>query len=79
MNTTITCIVLHKTKYSNSSLIVSVLSKEHGKQSILFKGIMSKKNKNYTLLNYLNILEIEIWRSTNSDLLIGKNISLIYN
>jgi DNA repair protein RecO (recombination protein O) len=39
-------IVLHTTKYSESSLIVKLYTREHGLQSCIINGVRSKRSKN---------------------------------
>lgn len=73
-------IVLHKIKYSNSSLIVNLYTEEWGKQSILVRGVLSKKSKiNSSYLDYMNIIEIEAWKGKNSDLLVARDVQLAYH
>jgi DNA repair protein RecO (recombination protein O) len=52
-------IVLHKTKYSDSSIIVKIFTEHFGTQSFIIKNAFSKKSKiNYTFFTSLSLLEI---------------------
>jgi len=64
-------IVLHTTKFSESSLVVHSLSKEYGRRSFLVKGI----GKSASMASFLplNILECDVVESNRSRLWIAKN------
>ena len=52
-------IVLNKTKYSDSSLIARIFTREAGVQSFILKGAFSKKNKGkLALLENLSLVEL---------------------
>lgn len=52
-------IVLNKTKYSDSSLIARIFTREAGVQSFILKGAFSKKNKGkLALMENLSMVEI---------------------
>lgn len=52
-------IILNKTKYSDSSLIARVFTREAGVQSFILKGAFSKKNKGkLALLENLSMVEL---------------------
>lgn len=52
-------IVLHKTKYSDTSLIVKIFTEDFGTQSFIVKSAFSKKSKiNHTYFTSLALLEI---------------------
>lgn len=52
-------IVLNKTKYSETSVIVRIFTRESGVQSFILKGAFSKKNKGkLALLENLSMVEI---------------------
>lgn len=62
-------IVLNQFKYSESSIIVNILTKEHGKMSFIVNGVRKKKSKfpaNY--FQAFNILQIVYLQSSKSDL-----------
>lgn len=59
MNIRSRAIVLNKTKYSESSVIVKVFTREAGVQSFILKGAFSKKNRGkLALLENLTLVEI---------------------
>lgn len=52
-------VLLHKTKYSDNSLIIKLFTEKSGTQSFLIKNAFSKKSKlHYTLFSPLALLEI---------------------
>lgn len=62
-------IVLNQFKYSESSIIVNILTEEHGKMSFIVNGVRKKKSKfpaNY--FQAFNILQIVYLKSSKSDL-----------
>lgn len=62
-------IVLHKTKYSDTSLIVKIFTEDFGLQSYLVQGSRSKKSKaRATLFQPLALLELEVAHREKSDL-----------
>lgn len=73
-------IILHKIRYSETSLIVHVLTQNDGKQSFLMKGAFSKKSKNkVSCVDFLNFVEIVSWKSNGSDLFLVKEIQMAYH
>ena len=59
MNISSRAIVLNKTKYSESSVIVKVFTREAGVQSFILKGAFSKKNRGrLALLENLSLIDI---------------------
>ncbi|MDR1758222.1 MAG: DNA repair protein RecO [Bacteroidales bacterium] len=71
-------IVLHKIKYGEQGLIVSMFTREIGSQSFIVKNAFSKKNKiNYTRLGNLALLDIR-FNYTGSDLAFLKEIHLLH-
>lgn len=52
-------IVLHKLKYTDSSLIVKIFTQKSGYKSFLVRGIRSKKNKVLPLLQSLNVIDFQ--------------------
>lgn len=70
-------ILLHKRRFSDTSMIINVLTHDSGKQSFLVKGVYSKKSKNrISNLELLNMLEITAWKSAKSDLLTVREIDI---
>ncbi len=52
-------VVFHQIKYSETSLIVKIYTRDFGLQSYLIKGARSKKSKfSPALLQHLSLLEI---------------------
>ncbi len=73
-------IVLNKIRYSESSLIVHILTKNGGKQSFLMKGALSSKSKNKaSCVDFLNFVDITAWKKNNSDLCIVKEMQMAYH
>lgn len=73
-------IVLNKIRYSESSLIVSVLTQNEGKQSYLMKGVFSKKSKNKaSCIDFLNFVDIVSWKGNSSNLYLVKEIQMAYH
>lgn len=60
-------IVLQKTNYSETSLILKVLTQEKGLQSFIFQGA-KRKNKKGQLVSSLSILNITYFQRKESDL-----------
>ncbi len=67
-------IVLHTTRFGESSLVVHSLSKEYGRRSFLVRG--AGKKSAMTLFQPLSILEADIHESSKSNLYTAANISL---
>jgi DNA repair protein RecO (recombination protein O) len=62
-------IVLHKTKYKDTSLIVNIFTEQYGLLAFLVKGAFSKKSKiNYSYFAPLSLLELH-FNSRKSDIL----------
>lgn len=72
-------IVLQKTDYSETSLILKVLSEDKGLQSFIFQGA-KRKNKKGQLVAPLSILSITYFQRKESDLarISGIELALIY-
>lgn len=67
-------IVLHKVKYSESSIIVKIFTRSCGVQSFMLKGAFSKKNKmQLALLENLSIIDIT-FEEKNSNIKYWKEI-----
>lgn len=68
-------IVLHTYKYSETSVISKIYTKEFGLQSYFFKGIRNKKSKNkLSLLQSLNIVDLEVTNNKKRSLQYVKEI-----
>ncbi len=66
-------IVLHITKFGESSVVVHTLSREYGRRGFLVQGV-GKKKAAMSMFLPLNILEAEIVESSKSNLYIAKNL-----
>ena len=69
-------IVLHTTKFGESSLVVHTLSKDYGRRSFLVRGVGKKAAM--SLFLPLNILEADIQESNKSDLFAARNIAAMH-
>lgn len=62
-------IVLNKTNYSETSLIIKIYTEEEGLLSFIVKGIRGKKGKlRMAQFQALNLIEIDYKKSGKSDL-----------
>ena len=69
-------IVLHYTKYSETSLIVKIITKDTGLRSFIVKGIRKKKAKlNTNLLRPLSLLDMEVYTKGDSGDQLGQLIN----
>ncbi len=69
-------IVLNRFNYSESSIIVNILTKEHGKMGFIINGARKKKTKMHSgYFQAFNIIEFEFIPSTRSDLHRIKEVS----
>lgn len=70
-------ILLNKNRFSDTSMIVHVLTQDAGKQSFLVKGVYSRNSKNrISSLELLNLLEITAWKSSKSDLVTVRELDI---
>ena len=70
-------IVIRTIKYSESSVIAKIYTREFGLQSFIIKGVRGKKGKNKTAaLQHLSLVEIEAYQKEASGLKSVKNIQL---
>lgn len=69
-------IVLHFTKFGDSSAVIHTLSKEYGRRSFLVRGV--GKRALTTLFQPLNILEADIIETGKSKLYTATSISSLY-
>lgn len=68
-------IVIYKVKYSETSLIVHLLTKEMGVKAFMVKGLRSKKSKtSVALFDYMNIVEMVASQRNSSELLIAREV-----
>jgi DNA repair protein RecO (recombination protein O) len=73
-------ILINKTRFSETSMIIHLLTEDRGRQSFLAKAIFSKKSSNkISCLELMNIMEITAWKSSKSDLLTIKELSISHH
>ena len=73
------CIALNPVKYSDSSIIARLYSKEYGRISIMIKGVNSrKKGKRSILFQPLFVLDLEIYYKASRELQIMKESTVSF-
>lgn len=70
-------LVLRKTNFSDSSLIVQLYTKEHGKISAMIKGARSSKSRIGSKVDILNWLEIVFYHKEQKDLQLVTQANII--
>lgn len=70
-------IVLRKTNFSDSSLIVQLYTKENGKISALIKGARSSKSKIGSKIDLINYVEVVFYNKEGRDLQLITQVNLI--
>jgi DNA repair protein RecO (recombination protein O) len=70
-------IVLRKTKFRESSLIVQLYTREHGKISSLVKGARSPKSKIGSKVDLINHVEVIFYQKEERDLHLLTQVNLI--
>ena len=70
-------IVLNSRKYSDSSLICNLYSKDYGKLSIIAKGVRKVKNLNGAILQPLNHINLVYYFKTKRNIQTYKEASII--
>jgi DNA repair protein RecO (recombination protein O) len=69
-------IVLHQYKYTDSGLIVHYYTRDHGRQSLIMKGIRNKRaGRHNTLFQPLSIHEMEIYYRESRDIQVIKEVT----
>ena len=69
-------IVLHSTRYGESSLIVHCYTEQFGRQSLMVKGVRrSRKNNRSNLFQPLFILDLEVYHKNTRDIQLVKEVS----
>lgn len=76
MTQTSELIVLHTTKFGETSLVVHTLSKVYGRRSFLIRG--AGKKATMTLMQPLTVLEADIIETSKSTLFTVRNLSAKY-
>ena len=62
-------IVLHHIKYGDSSIITTIYTELHGRQSYMVNGVHSKKSKfRQAIFQPLSLLEMEVYFKNNRDI-----------
>lgn len=74
---TIPAILLRKTRFSDTSLIITWLTQEHGKLKTIAKGALRPKSRFGAALDLFYSCEIAITRSTRSDLHTLREVQLL--
>lgn len=69
-------IILHTTKFGESSIVIHTLSKKYGRRSFLVRGVGKKAHT--ALFQPLSILEAEIRESTKSKLYTATSLTALY-
>lgn len=70
-------VVLKKLNYGDTSLIVSLFTKEYGKMSGIVKGARSKRSKSGAIADLMNHIEIVFYQKENRDLQLISQLELI--
>ena len=71
-------IVLHTTKYGESSLIVHCYTEQFGRQTFMMKGVRrSRKNNRSNLFQPLFILDFEVYHKDSRDIQLVKEVSRV--
>ena len=70
-------IILKKTVFRETSLIVDIFTPDYGSISVMAKGVRSEKSKVTGLLEILNELDLSLYKKPDSDWFIFKNADLI--
>ncbi len=80
MTTTIVttaALVLRKTEYGETSLIIATLTKEHGRQDFMLKGARRQSAKRFPVVDLFRLVEIVYKPSATRDLHAARSIDLI--
>ncbi len=73
-------IVIYKVKYSETSLVVHLLTKEMGVKAFMIKGIRSKNSKtSVTLFDYMNVLDVIASQHNASEILTVREVGFSEN
>ena len=72
-------IVLRKTNFSDSSLIVQLFTKEHGKMSAIIKGARSAKSKIGSKIDLLNHTEVVFYKKDSREIQLLTQANLIHH
>jgi DNA repair protein RecO (recombination protein O) len=73
-------VILHQVKYSDSGIIVQAYTRESGRQSILVRGVRSRKSgKHNALFQPLSILELVYYYKESRSVQVLKECSVAYS
>lgn len=73
------CIILHQIKYSDSGVILQVYTREFGRQSIMVKGMRSRKSGKYNaLFQPMSILDVVIYFRETHDIHLLREFTVSY-
>jgi len=73
-------VILHQLKYSDSGIIIQAYTREFGRQSILVRGVRSKKSgKHSALFQPLSILELVYYYKESRSVQVLKECSVAYS
>lgn len=78
MTTSTELIILHTTKFSDTSVVVHTLSREYGRRSFIVKGLGKSKGAAMALFLPMNIVECEVVESPKSKLWLARNFNAKY-
>jgi DNA repair protein RecO (recombination protein O) len=70
-------VVIGKTNYSDSSLVVTLFTEHNGKVSAIVKGARSPKSKLALIIDTLNLIEVIFYRKESRELQIVSSADLI--
>jgi DNA repair protein RecO (recombination protein O) len=70
-------IILRKTKFRDSSLILQIYSKDYGKISVILKGARSSKSKIGSKIDLINHVEVVIYNKEEKELQLVTQVNLI--
>lgn len=69
-------IVLHTTRYGESSLVVQCYTEQHGRQSYMVKGVRkSRKQNRSNLFQPLFVLDFEVYHKDSRDIQLVKEVA----
>jgi DNA repair protein RecO (recombination protein O) len=69
-------IVLHTTRYGESSLVINCYTEQHGRQAYMVKGVRkSRKNNRSNLFQPLFILDFEVYHKDSRDIQLVKEVT----
>lgn len=70
-------VILSKLNYGDTSLILSLFTKEEGKLSVILKGARSPRSKSGSVADVLNVVDIVFYKKDNRDMQLVTQIDLV--